>query len=96
MAILSVAAICGRHIAVSHAIGGYVCQVKAWLMTIGFSVSYGSMFVKIFYSWRIQKKNKALKPAVKVIELDAKVSIANFLSIPNTSYCKSTAVDSEF
>ncbi|XP_067951624.1 gamma-aminobutyric acid type B receptor subunit 1-like [Watersipora subatra] len=37
------------------------CQVRTWMIMIGFTLSYGTMFVKVVYSWQISKISKESK-----------------------------------
>ncbi|KAF6023760.1 GABA-B-R1 [Bugula neritina] len=35
-----------------------ICLARTWTLTIGFTLSYGAMFVKVLYSWRICRATK--------------------------------------
>lgn len=45
----------------------YLCQARAWLLTIGFTLSYGAMFSKIWRVHRLTTRSKQeSKPSLKV------------------------------
>lgn len=45
----------------------YVCQGRAWLLTIGFTLGYGAMFSKV---WRVHRLATKTKNTVKVNPFD--------------------------
>lgn len=46
---------------------GRVCQLRAWLMSLGFSLAYGAMFSKVWVVYRLTTHRK--KDEVKVRKL---------------------------
>lgn len=45
-----------------------VCQARAWLLTIGFTLSYGAMFSKVWRVHRLTTKAKS-DPKVRMVNL---------------------------
>ena len=48
-----------RSLALSSPVIFKLSQVRTWMLVYGFTNSFGAMFIKILFSWRISKKVKA-------------------------------------
>ncbi|KAH9514527.1 Gamma-aminobutyric acid type B receptor subunit 1 [Bulinus truncatus] len=58
-----------------------VCQVRAWLLSLGFTLSYGSMFSKIWTVHQLTTSRKKERASVKIWELFTVLAILILLDV---------------